>query len=117
MVTHPNNRFTLLIGLLIAGLGSVTAIAQNATLNEKIMRFCEDHRGQKVGDGECFALANDALHAAGGTRRFKDSPGKGDYVWGELIFTGQPGGSLDGAEKILPCDIIQFRDTVFKAKG
>ena len=69
--------------------------AQDPSLNQKIVQFCEAHIGQKVGDGECFALASHAFHEAGATRHFADSPNKGDYVWGTLIV--QVAGGADSA--------------------
>ena len=77
--------------------------------------------GQKVGNGECFALANEALHEGGGTRRFKDDPGKGDYVTqGTLVYyVGAQGVEQTTSGQlgtILPGDIIQFRSTFLNIK-
>jgi hypothetical protein len=108
----------LLLGLLGTSLFSLAA--QELSLNQKIVRFCEERIGQKVGDGECFALASQALREAGATRRFADSPNKGDYVWGTLILqvaAGESGPVFSGhAENIAPGDILQIRDAFFKRK-
>jgi hypothetical protein len=97
------------------------ATAAESALNRSIVQFCEEHLGQKVGTGSCFALANQALHQAGATRRFRDSPGQGDYVWGELVFyleaTGADPKTSGSLESVVPGDIIQFRDCHFQRKG
>jgi hypothetical protein len=87
-------------------------------LNQKIVQFCEQHRGKQVGDGDCFDLAFHARKESGAARRPPDSPSKGDYVWGRLIVAleATPTGlKIAGKLKdIKPGDILQFRDTTFK---
>jgi hypothetical protein len=112
------NRTILLV--LFASLVFVPAQAQDSALNQGIIQFCQEHMGQKVGDGECFALANVALHQAGGTRSFRDNPANGDYVWGALVLsmegTGSAQASSGSLESVQAGDIIQFRDCRFQHK-
>jgi hypothetical protein len=60
----------------------------SAGLGEKVVKFCKDNKGKMVGDGECGTLAQAAIREAGGKRvdEFAESPGPGDYAWGELVF-------------------------------
>jgi uncharacterized protein YkwD len=77
----------------------------------KILRFCFDHRGKKVGDGECTALVEHAFRFAG-ARRFPPYGLNGDYVWGKLVATVRP--HEVPLDKIEPGDILQFRDVKFE---
>lgn len=63
-------------------------------------------------------MAHRALKAAGAAPwRKPDSPGKGDYVWGELVLTvegGEDAPTLVGSyDDIRPGDVAQFRDAKF----
>jgi hypothetical protein len=92
-------------------------------LNRAIVKFCQENLGQQVGSGECCSLAGRALKAAGVEWRYTKhvSPGANDYVWGRLIVTVEAG--TDGGEpkvtgqvkRIMPGDVLQFRDTVFRS--
>ncbi|HXJ20550.1 MAG TPA: hypothetical protein VMT03_09980 [Polyangia bacterium] len=57
--------------------------------------------GQKVGAGECWDLADQALRAAGAASSTTTGPDD-DYVWGDKVI---PAGALPG-------DVVQFRDYV-----
>src|SRR5437016_6273492 len=82
-------------------------------LNAKVLQYCNDHMGERVGNGQCSALAVQAIHAAGGRGRSKAYPAWNDYVWGkEICF-------IEGTEKgthvssgvlgdVKPGDIAQF---------
>src|SRR5207249_1534821 len=61
------------------------------TLGDQVVEFCESHKGEQVGDGECAALASHALKAVGARGRGPDDPNKGDYTWGKLVFTYEAG--------------------------
>jgi signal peptidase I len=63
-----------------------------ATVNKKIVTFCEKHIGKKVGTGECWDLAKESLNFAGATW----TP---PYDYGEIVLP---------TNTILPGDIIQF---------
>ena len=66
-----------------------------------------------------------AVLAAGGKSSpgYTDAPGKGDYVWGELVLGvtakgGKQSTEGTGTKTVLPGDIVQFRDAKFEgAKG
>ena len=61
-------------------------------LNQKVLAFARQNLGKKVGNGECWTLAADAISAGGGQR-------PRDYVHGREL---RPG------ETVLPGDIMQF---------
>jgi hypothetical protein len=86
-----------------------------ATLGEKVVAFCAEHKGKQVGTGQCADLASEALKAAGAKGRGKDSPNADDYTWGELVFTleATPKGQKATGKKadIKAGDVVQFRDT------
>jgi hypothetical protein len=93
----------------------------SSELREKVVKFCKDKLGQQVGDGECGTLAQEAIKEAGGkaVNLFTESPGPGDYVWGELVFTLE---MKDGKRKrepttavAKPGDVIQYRDVVLRS--
>jgi hypothetical protein len=68
-------------------------------VSEKVVAFARSNLGQRVGDGECTALAIEALRHSG-ARRSRSRPG----VWGDELK------SLRDAQ---PGDILQFEDAVF----
>ncbi len=136
-------RCAAIAGLLMAG--TVVAVAQAgnssaasskqkltqpADLNERMVRFCRERLGKRVGDGQCTALAADALAAAGAETHFKDAPASGDYVWGTLLCklevkdgkqsleVSEAGKSLDKHRRtnVKAGDIIQFRDAEFHGR-
>jgi hypothetical protein len=79
-------------------------------LNRKIVQFCTDNLGKKVGDGECGSLAFAAVDKVG-AKGPSDLPApkppmmKDDFIWGRL---------LEPKEDVLPGDIMQFRDVEIK---
>jgi hypothetical protein len=84
----------------------------------EILSFAKASIGKPVGSGECTVLAAQALKAAGAmSRRRKEYPGPGDYIWGEeaLLIEGAPGGpTLSGPiDDVKPGYIAQFRDAKF----
>jgi hypothetical protein len=74
-------------------------------LNAKVHEFAKSNLGKPVGDGICITLAIDALKDAGAKSFPFDR--SGDYVWGELV---------PDFKDVLPGDILQFRDAVFKGQ-
>ena len=118
-----NSTRTALLTTALFGLVS-PAVAEPATMNDRVVAFCKDNLGQKVGDGECSDLADAALNQAGAKPRtsFKESPKKGDYVWGKLVVELE---MKDGSQKetkvpkmrIQPGDVIQFGDARFEGKN
>lgn len=71
-------------------------------LRKKIVDFAKSKIGKKVGTGQCYELADEALKDAGA--KTASDYGKitkdADYVWGKEV----------NVDKTLPGDIIQFRD-------
>jgi hypothetical protein len=90
------------------------------TMNQQILNFCKTHLGQKVGDGECAHLANEALRVAGASFIGSDPHHNGDYVWGTLItrITARGGHRVDSnpSAAVRPGDIIQFQN-VYLSNG
>lgn len=93
------------------------------TLGDKVIEYAKKQKGKQVGDGECAALATEALKEAGAKDRQKDSPNAGDYVWGELVLTVEfkkdkgkvePTGKLS---EVKPGDVVQFRDTTWLTRS
>lgn len=85
--------------------------------NTSILEFCRENLGKKIANGQCGMLAQEALKVAGAAPRGADSPGEGDYVWGELVATIKAGfGGASGVQDLAyvqPGDIIQFHATRF----
>lgn len=69
---------------------------------QQITGFASGRTGQQVGDGECFALADGALRAAGyrSAADFGAVSADADYVWGSAISVGQ----------LQEGDVVQFRN-------
>jgi hypothetical protein len=95
----------------------------SATVREKVVKFCKEHKGQMVGDGECGTLAQAALQEAGAkpVNEFAENPGPGDYAWGELVFAIEVSGGKRKKEpadaKAKPGDVVQYRDAAFRKGG
>ncbi len=107
---------------LLAAVG----IAQSAFADDepgsaiapKIIAYCQNHLGQRVGNGQCAGLASQALKEAGAkTRGGPDSPETGDYVWGRqilLVEAGPNGVKITGEiSDVHPGDIVQYRNARF----
>ncbi|HEX4608945.1 MAG TPA: hypothetical protein VH092_12130 [Urbifossiella sp.] len=113
------------VGLLTAGPATSQPPAQKAkgrpTINEKVLDYAKKSLGERVGNGECWTLAHDALGAAGAksSPQYRDFPSKDDYVWGDLVLAVTTKGGKQTEEvgprklSIAPGDIIQFRGVVF----
>jgi len=106
-----------------AALVAVLCLSQGTglaspSLGGRVVAYCEAHLNQKVGSGECAALAYQALKASGARPRAgPDFPNRGDYVWGLEVFRieATPDGPRRTAEfsAILPGDVMQYRDVRF----
>jgi hypothetical protein len=68
-------------------------------VNDLVVDFARSKLGQKVGSGECTALAREALRHAGAK-----PPGRGLASWGEEV---------DDLKDARPGDILQFENAVF----
>jgi hypothetical protein len=84
------------------GLDSTTGAGAAQGIGDHVLGFVRRQRGTKVGNGECFTLADRALNNAG-ARSASDygtvTP-SADYVWGSSV-------SLSDVQ---PGDLIQMRD-------
>jgi hypothetical protein len=108
----------VIVAALTAFASAPAGAASAGELASAVADFCAQHLDQQVGDGQCAALADHALAAAGArVRAGPDDPGPGDYVWGTLILriVGHDGGpELTGdLGDVRPGDILQYRDTHF----
>ena len=68
-------------------------------INSAIVEFTNGKMGKKVGHGECWDLAAEALIAAGATW-------DGKYTWGLVIDPMK--------DAVLPGDVVQFENVVFE---
>jgi CHAP domain-containing protein len=73
-----------------------------ATIPEQIVSFARGRRGSRVGDGQCFALADRALRNAGARSAadYGSITPTADYQWGTSVTLAE----------LRPGDVIQFRD-------
>ena len=89
----------LLFGLLVTNLSAQTEASR------LVYNFCVQHQGQKVGDGICKTLVDEALQSAG----LQQSHRLGREVW--RIASTSRGVVISGDyKKVLPGDIIYFHD-------
>jgi hypothetical protein len=72
------------------------------SMADQIVAYPRSHYGERVGDGQCFALADRALRGAGAKSAadFGPSTGDADYVWGTPVALAD----------VRPGDVVQFRD-------
>jgi hypothetical protein len=75
--------------------------AELPPLNRSILTYAEKSLGQKIGNGECWTLAHEAVLNAGA--QMPDT-----YVWGRELKPDEP---------ILPGDIMQFTTARFEGPG
>jgi hypothetical protein len=81
---------------------SGTAKGSTPTIAERVVSFASRRRGERVGDGQCFTLADSALRSASAKSAadFGTVTPTADYVWGTSV----------ALSDLRPGDIIQFRD-------
>jgi hypothetical protein len=79
---------------------SLPATVQSSGSAAAVAKFCEINQGRKVGDGECWALANEAFKAAG-----KKRPGRDLRVWGRVVDPKR--------EEVRAGDIVEFESAIF----
>jgi hypothetical protein len=103
--THVCFLLIAAVGLPAAGpRGARPSLPELPPLNRKVVDFVKRQVGAKVANGQCTALATEALRAAG-ARRFPFHGTGGDYVWGHPVASFR---------EAIPGDIVQFRDAVFR---
>jgi myosin tail region-interacting protein MTI1 len=86
---------------------------RTAVMRERVLSFAKANLGRRVGNGECAALAFQALRAAGAKPRAAHGfPSPRDYVWGKLVLLAEAapnGPKMTGAlGDVRPGDIAQF---------
>jgi hypothetical protein len=76
--------------------------SSGAAIGDGVVSFARRRIGRRVGDGECFALADRALRDAGARSAadYGTVVPDADYVWGAQV----------GLAALQPGDIIQLRD-------
>jgi hypothetical protein len=86
---------------------SGTAKPTAATMSDQIVGYASRNRGKSVGDGECYTLANKALHAAGAksASNYGTITPDADYVWGTSVTLAD----------LQPGDVIQFRNYKYES--
>jgi hypothetical protein len=101
-------------------VGRSTA-GEPASLGDRVLAFCKEHKGKRVGNGECTTLVWAALRAAGAQTHGRRNPDAADepadgFKWGEHIFALERQGSAfkttGRIQDVRPGDILQFRDTL-----
>lgn len=99
-------------------LPTVTRLPNVAThipeLNARMLAFCEDNQGSKVGNGQCTDFVLVAFQNIGAKlpREFptpKPPLMEGDYVWGTLIDPK--------TDPVFSGDILQFRNVVISIRS
>ena len=86
------SRFSVLLISIFVFAFSLSKAQEQTPVAKKIVAYCDSNKGKKVGKGECWDLAKEALDASGATWT---SP----YVFGKELGKKDP---------ILAGDIIQF---------
>lgn len=74
--------------------------------NVKVAAFARSKIGEKVGDGDCSTLVQDAMREAG-AKVLLSPADDGEYLWGE------PRKSLKDAK---PGDVLQFEKVTFRGR-
>ncbi len=84
------------------GLDARTGSANQPSMGAQIVSFPRRHMAHRVGDGECFALADQALRHAGAQSadHYGAVTPDADYVWGTEV----------SLSEVRPGDVVQFRD-------
>ena len=84
------------------GLQAKGGSSKTGDLGEKVVNFARGKLGQRLGSGECFDLADQALRnaSAKSAADFGSLAKDADYVWGASV----------SPSDARPGDIIQFRD-------
>lgn len=106
---------------LVLTVVSFSSACHGQTLNSKVATFLAGKVGVRVGGGECAHAASEALRSSGAeftnTDLGPDSPAAGDYVWGTLVktisFVNGKWTDSSPTSKLLPGDVIQYRNTKF----
>jgi hypothetical protein len=77
-----------------------------ASIGQQVVTYARGQHGHRVGDGQCFALADRALRNANARSAadYGTVTREADYQWGTSVTLAE----------LQPGDVIQFRDYVFQ---
>ena len=104
---------------------SSTSRRSAARLGDRVVAYCKQQLGKRVGDGECTRLAEAALRSAGAKERGPGNPRgphpeTADYVWGTRAFAverEEDDFKTSGkVQDIRPGDIIQFKNAIISGR-
>lgn len=109
------NRLTNLAFSLLIFFAPASLFAANG-IGDAMVLHLESRIGTRLGGGECAHMATEALRVSGGeffpADLGPDSPGRGDYVWGDLVTTISISSKVwrdsNPTISVEPGDIIQF---------
>lgn len=91
----------VLLAFVVLGADRRRADEDLPPVNAAVVRFCEEHEGEKVGDGTCGALVIAALRSAAAKTSLDHRSADGGTVWGTPV---------ERFDDALPGDVIQFND-------
>lgn len=120
MKTFPSFCAVPMLAVIVACTAESAMAAANP--NPKIVQFCKNNLGKKVGDGECATLVVKAFEYAG-AKRYAPYGSNADYVWGKLMgemwVDGQIGGESwkSGFGGVKAGDVLQFRNAQFSGRS
>lgn len=122
-IRSPLGALAVLLAAGLAGSADDPKARWDDSVGRKVVDFAKRNVGKQVGDGECAALAAEAIRAAGGRSHadYKDSPNPGDYVWGELVYALEITPTLRTESTpigttVKSGDVVQFRDAKFAGR-
>ena len=80
--------------------------AETVDYNAKVAAFARSKIGEKVGDGDCSTLVQEALRDAG-AKVLLSPAADGEYLWGE---------PLKSLKDVKPGDVLQFEKVKFQGR-
>lgn len=106
-------------------LGARQLVAAQQHYGGEIVRWCRERLGTRVGDGECWTLAHDALEAV--AAKCKSRGGKEPVMVSQRRVHGvcicvhrmpSPGSTLDGLKlaEVAPGDILELKRATFRTQ-
>lgn len=99
------------IAPIVAAIGLVAGVRADdppkaGEYNAKVAEYAKSKLGEKVGNGDCSTLIQEALREAG-AKVLLEPAADGEYLWGE---------PLKSYKEAKPGDIVQFENVVFSGK-
>lgn len=86
------HRLSIIFSFVFIFFASVISSQEKVSISKQIISFCDTHMGKKVGRGECWDLAKEAL----------------DYAGAEWTPPYEYGKELSKTDAVKPGDIIQL---------